>query len=64
MKTRLKNWITSVIGILLMILSGYFMYAKYEILYIGVSMGIGTLLLFAKDTLIKTFSDYLTSKFK
>jgi hypothetical protein len=64
MKTRLKNWITSVIGVLLMILSGYFMYAKYEILYIGVSMGIGILLLFAKDTLIKTFSDYLTNKFK
>jgi len=53
MKTRLKNLITTIIGILLMTGSGYLIYAEYPKEYIFISFGFGLLLLFAKDDLIK-----------
>ena len=53
MKNRLKNWITSIIGILLMVFSSYLIYSQYPEKYIYISFGFGLALLFAKDDLIK-----------
>jgi hypothetical protein len=53
MKTRLKNYITTVIGMLFIIFAGYLIYAKYDTMYILLSGAFGVGLVFAKDTLIK-----------
>ena len=53
MKERLKNWLTSIIGIMLMLFAAYLIYAQYPEKYIYISFGFGLALLFAKDDLIK-----------
>ena len=53
MKARIKNLITTIIGLMLMTFSGYLIFAEYPTTYIYISFGFGLLLIFAKDDLIK-----------
>ena len=53
MKERLKNWLTSIIGIMLMLFAAFLIYEQYPEKYIYISFGMGLASLFAKDDLIK-----------
>ena len=53
MKARLKNYITTIIGILFMILSGFMFWFEKETTAAVIVFGIGLAGLFAKDDLIK-----------
>ena len=53
MKKRLKNLITTIMGLVMMAGSCYLIYAQYPEKYIYIGFGIGIALVFAKDDLIK-----------
>ena len=67
MKERLKSWVTSIIGIILMVFAtsiiiyGYFEGA-IDWKTSSITGGVGLLLLFAKDSLIEYLKKRLTSK--
>ena len=53
MKTRIKNLITTILGLLMMLGSCFLIYEQYPEKYIYIGFGLGLLLVFSKDTLIK-----------
>lgn len=54
MKTRLKNWITTVLGVLFLVLALYLFISDEVLLNIIVCVAIGLGLMYAKDDLIRT----------
>ena len=53
MKIRLKNWITTIIGLLLLLFAVLLIWSKYEAVYIIITFAFGLGLIYAKDDLIK-----------
>lgn len=53
MKKRLKNWITTIMGLLFMVLAGYMIWLEKDTLEVIIAFTFGIALVFSKDTLIK-----------